>query len=715
MQNKELRGVVKLIRGLVRILIFLSLVISAFAGEWQPYGNRYAIVVMGGNVSGQMYRWYWNDTSGKVWALMDWGFAPENIIYLTYGDSADAHPELVDGISTKANVQAAFDTIAAKATYDDLVHVWWVDHGNTSGFEVHNGFVYFTELKEWIDSIECRAYIGAYNPCYSGAIMPHMQGLCNDQRRVITATSVNASQGNSYGWAGKWRFAMRGGCPDSYVPWYGDKNQDGYIALDEAYEWETPHSNNAGEYPLFDDNGDGVGGDLTNPLTYDSSGQDSTKDGFYGQFYTLMAWYDRVTVDSGPKPFLVSSSMLSSSDSWLNPQATDIEIEWSTGASLPTPVCRGASGVIGDKIYIFGGHPSPAPIHYIYDITNNTWSTDAAPLPVHGSNIRGVVYDGKLYVLGSHTLGSDTIRRYDPVANSWELLSAPYSGWREFCKYGAAVVGDTIYYYYLEERYSYYPQQAFWKYDVPGDTWIEQTTPPAPKRMYIASASDGNYCYAVGGLSHVDLNPIKDAIRYDPLSGNWETIDSLPEPIAFTDGDFLKGHFFIAGGGAGYEPWPASDHVYSWSHGEGWMSATPLPAPVGIPHVELATIDTIDYIFVFGGYNNGYLNTLYIGKINNLGTEEITMPRQKLIPDLNVNPSLIREQMIVNFSISNASEAALLVYDITGRIVRHLTQDHYQAGSHRLCFNMKDIPSGIYFLELKIPGTRKRVKIIKIR
>ncbi|MCK4585176.1 hypothetical protein KAU13_07150, partial [candidate division WOR-3 bacterium] len=285
-----------MIKGLVGALIFLSLIVSAFAGEWQPYGNRYAIVVMGGNVSGQMYRWYWNDTSGKVWALMDWGFAPENIIYLTYGDSANVHPELVDGVSTKANVQAAFDTIAAKATYDDLVHVWWVDHGNTSGFEVHNGFVYFTELKEWIDSIECRAYIGAYNPCYSGAIMPHMQGLCNDQRRVITATSVNASQGNSYGWAGKWRFAMRGGCPDSYVPWYADKNQDGYIALDEAYEWETPHSNNAGEYPLFDDNGDGVGGDLTNPLTYDSSGQDSTKDGFYGQFYTLMAWYDRVTV-----------------------------------------------------------------------------------------------------------------------------------------------------------------------------------------------------------------------------------------------------------------------------------------------------------------------------------------------------------------------------------------------------------------------------------
>jgi hypothetical protein len=50
---------------LVGALMYLLLVVSAFAGQWQPYGNRYAIVVMGGNVTGQMYRWYWNDTSGN--------------------------------------------------------------------------------------------------------------------------------------------------------------------------------------------------------------------------------------------------------------------------------------------------------------------------------------------------------------------------------------------------------------------------------------------------------------------------------------------------------------------------------------------------------------------------------------------------------------------------------------------------------------------------
>ncbi len=581
---------------------------AAGRGEWMEYAHRYAIIVMGGNVTGQMYRWYWNDTSGEVWALMDWGFAPEDIIYLTYGDSAAVHPELVDGISNYADVEAAFASIAAVATPEDLVHVWWVDHGNSSGFQVHDGFVYFTTLREWIDAIDCRAYLGAYNPCFSGAIMPHMAGLCTETRRVISATSVNASQGNSYGWAGKWRFALRGGCPDSYVSNYTDTNHDGYIAWDEAYEWETPHSNAQNEYPLFDDNCDGIGGDFRYPATYDSSGQNPEIDGYYGQFYTLMAWYDDEAGADGNSPF--SNSRIgdalspspnpspSSRTSRANLRPIEIAIAWSPGAPLPAPVARGASGLIGDEIYLFGGYPTPAPVHFRYDIAADTWSTDPAPIPVPGSLVRGVVHDEELYVFGGHTPGCDDIRRYDAQVNAWEVLSSPFpDGWRECCKYGGGKVGNQICYYYVEENYSYEPHLGAWAYDVSSDSWSAGTLPPNPERMYVASASDANYCYAIGGIAHdSQLSVLPDAIRYDPAGGEWTEIESLPEPVAFADGDFLGDHLFIAGGGAGYGFWPASDRVHVWHEGSGWMAATPLPAPVGCPHVELATIDETDSV-----------------------------------------------------------------------------------------------------------------------
>ena len=676
------------------------------SGLWTPYVHKYAIVVMGGSVSGQMYKWYWNDTSSLVWALMDWEFAPQDIYYFSYGDSASAHPELVDGISTYANVEAAFESVAAKATEDDLVHVWWVDHGNTSGFEVHGGFVTFTVLREWIDDILCKAYIGAYNPCFSGAIMPHMSGLCNSTRRVITATSVNASQGNSYGWAGKWRFSMRGGAPDAIVSHYTDVNGDGYIAIDEAYEWETPHSNDVGEYPLLDDNCDGIGGDLTNPSTYDPYGTNSTLDGYYSQFYSLMAWYDTTATLLDVNPFQQSAQLRfgRNSDSYCNESARGVDIDWSTGAPMPSPVCRGASGIINGKVYLFGGHPSPAPVHYVYDIETDTWSTEAAPLPTPGSLTRGVVYNDKLYLFGGHTTGSDTLRRYDPLTNSWELLSTPYpDSWRECCKYGAAVVNDEIHYYYVEEYYSYLPLLSSWHYDIPGNFWVEASTPPSPRRMYFFSASDGEYCYAVGGIAHdTELSVLTDAIRYDPSTDEWNTIDSLPEPTAFADGDFLGDYLYIAGGGAGYDPWPASDKVYAWNEATGWLTATPLPAPVGCPHVEVTTIGDKDYILVFGGNNEGYLNTLYIGEIELTGIEDETGIAPYGVRLLQNCPNPFNSITQIAYEIPVACDVCLEVFDITGRKIATLVDSWQDPGTRNAVWNAIGVPSGVYFYRISV-------------
>jgi hypothetical protein len=687
-------------------------------GEWMEYAHRYAIVVMGGNVTGQMYRWYWNDTSGEVWTLMDWGFAPEDIIYLTYGDSAAVHPELVDGVSNYADVEAAFASIAEVATPEDLVHVWWVDHGSPSGFQVHDGFVYFTTLREWIDAIDCRVYLGAYNPCFSGAIIPHMAGLCTETRRVISATSVNASQGNSYGWAGKWRFALRGGCPDSYVPNYTDTNHDGYIAWDEAYEWETPHSNANGEYPLFDDNCDGIGGDFRNPATYDSSGQNSAIDGYHGQFYTLMAWYDDGLRPSVSPPL---SRLASRADS----RPIEIAIAWSAGAPLPAPVARGASGLIGDEIYLFGGYPTPAPVHFRYDIESDTWSTDPAPIPVPGSLVRGVVHDEGLYVFGGHTLGCDDIRRYDAQVNAWEVLNSPFpDGWRECCKYGAAEVSGQICYYYVEERYSYEPLLGAWMYDISSDSWSEGTLPPSPERMYVASASDADYCYAIGGIAHDSLlSVLPDAIRCDFATGEWTQIEPLPEPVAFADGDFLKGHLFIAGGGAGHSRWPASDRVHVWHEGRGWMAATPLPAPVGCPHVELATIGQTDYIFVFGGYNEGYLNTLYIGEILwGQGVEDDAGSVPCRLRLSVTSPTSFGGSTAINYLLPMDCWVRLTIHDVLGRDVATLVNEMQTAGRKTTTWDWQSARSdagsactGVYFCRLKAGDAQMSRRMLRVR
>jgi hypothetical protein len=120
--------------------------------------------------------------------------------------------------------------------------------------------------------------IGAYNPCYSGGVIDDVSRL-----GVITVTSQDASHPNSWGWAGKWRQALRGGTPEDPT----DTDGDGYISLTEAYLWICPKSQAAGEHSMYDDNGDGVGHECTDP-GFDPN--DPAKDGYIGNFYSLDGW-----------------------------------------------------------------------------------------------------------------------------------------------------------------------------------------------------------------------------------------------------------------------------------------------------------------------------------------------------------------------------------------------------------------------------------------
>ena len=249
-------------------------------GDWQPYGQRYAIIVMGGNVDpgSQHYTWYWGDTYGMYTELESYGFTAENIYFLSYGPSADAHPEAVDAISTTENIRAAYQWAQQECTAEDLLYIYWVDHGSTTSFQTNNGSITHAELGTLMQSIVARRIIGAYNPCYSGAVVDDISA-----EGVITTTSQDAFHGNSWGWAGKWRQALRGGTVEDPT----DTNEDGHISLTEAYLWICPKSQAAGEHPMYDDNGDAVGHEC------DQAGfdpDDPTKDGYDGKFYSLDGW-----------------------------------------------------------------------------------------------------------------------------------------------------------------------------------------------------------------------------------------------------------------------------------------------------------------------------------------------------------------------------------------------------------------------------------------
>ena len=69
----------------------------------------------------------------------------------------------------------------------------------------------------------------------------------------------------------------------------------------------------------------------------------------------------------------------------------------------------------------------------------------------------------------------------------------------------------------------------------------------------------------------------------------------------------------------------------------------------------------------------------------------------------------------INYSIETYGNASLLIYDLRGRIVESLVDEILEPGTHRIQWMATNIPSGIYFAELKSGSYREIRKITLLK
>jgi flagellar hook assembly protein FlgD len=89
------------------------------------------------------------------------------------------------------------------------------------------------------------------------------------------------------------------------------------------------------------------------------------------------------------------------------------------------------------------------------------------------------------------------------------------------------------------------------------------------------------------------------------------------------------------------------------------------------------------------------------------------MVKQNYPNPFNPNTSLF-------FSIPEAENVDLRIYDVMGRLVRNFSSGFYLAGSHTVQWNGRDdreqtVSSGIYFCEIKFQAFRRIIKMQLIR
>jgi hypothetical protein len=373
----------------------------------------------------------------------------------------------------------------------------------------------------------------------------------------------------------------------------------------------------------------------------------------------------------------------------------DVSIDWCEGTPMPLGTYYAASGVVDGRIHVIGGFP-PCVNHWAYDIEADSWIIGLAPMPNPSTDSRAVVYDGELYVLGGYWPQNAMMRKYNPALDTWFILSSPPSRTVTY-GYGAAAVGDRIYYYYgcWDDALT---SNEVWEYDPACDSWTQKAPAPGLPRAYVASASDGEYCYSVGGDANDDWRAV---YRYHPPTDSWERLDDYPVSVYFADGDFLKDHLFIAGGGDGFLfPYiPSIDDVHYWTEAGGWDSTDFLPGPMGIPQVVLLTHNDTDYIYVLGGAQDQVLlNTVYVGVITGL-EPAITEAAPARRPERVSISTMVRGSL----QLPEGTKAVLM--DANGRDVAEL-----QPGLN----DIRHIRSGIYFLRSAVGGKRSAVSKVVV-
>jgi hypothetical protein len=277
------------------VIILLAVAIFALGRQkslpdtgWRCYGSRYAIIVMSDGRNSDKY--FWPVTNSMYGYLRQMGFRKGDIRFLAPRKYVTGYPKTVFAEASKTNIEKAYRWAKSVCARDDLLYIFWISHGHSSTFTTAGNPVKHSTLASWMKGINAKQIIGVYQPCLSGSVIDDISG-----ENVITTTSTDPKTNNNWPWAENMAFALAG--PPHCDQWMNtdhelepakypaDRDCDGQVSLAEAYIWVAKHRYTEGS--MFDDNGDGIGGQWSED-TFDPNEPD--KDGYIGAHYSLQGW-----------------------------------------------------------------------------------------------------------------------------------------------------------------------------------------------------------------------------------------------------------------------------------------------------------------------------------------------------------------------------------------------------------------------------------------
>lgn len=103
----------------------------------------------------------------------------------------------------------------------------------------------------------------------------------------------------------------------------------------------------------------------------------------------------------------------------------------------------------------------------------------------------------------------------------------------------------------------------------------------------------------------------------------------------------------------------------------------------------------------------------YFSSIDNVITDIIKVATER--NGIEAYPNPFSEELIFNIELEKVDEVAIFVTDVVGRRVKNFTNQGLQLGKNQLKWQAKNLPNGVYFLNIKIGTAIKTERIVLSR
>lgn len=256
---------------------------------------------------------------------------------------------------------------------------------------------------------------------------------------------------------------------------------------------------------------------------------------------------------------------------------------------------------------------------------------------------------------------------------------------------------------------------------------IDAGSPLSPPDPDGTTADMGAFFYYQGGIPlEVTLTPFNPPIQIPQTGGefefNIEIANTGADPVNFdiwtmitlpAGGEFgpiINFHGFTMGGGSSADrdrnqaiPLNAPPGVYSYN------------AYAGIYPFSVWAEDSFDFEKLTDGDGHVYKEWESWGEDFKIDTpESVFNPAVELenYHLISAYPNPFNPNTTVSLILQNRENVTLTVYNIQGRLISTLTDGYLEAGQHDFNFDGRNLPSGVYFLNMITSESRQTEKLI---